>query len=85
MAQRGFKTRIWNEETDAILREMFPHYTMDDIAQRIGCSDTSVSNRAKKLGLKRSQDYNQHVFSGRYTYNKGLFKNSDLPLSQKKL
>lgn len=82
---RGFKTRIWNDETDAILREMFPVYTMNDIAKRIGCSDTSVSYRARKLGLKRSPDYNQHVFSGRYTYKKGIFKDSDLPLSQKKL
>ena len=74
MRHRGFQTKIWNEETDAILREMFPTYPMEDIALRIGCSDTAVSYRARKLGLKRSPDYNQYAFGGRYTHNKGRFK-----------
>ena len=64
MGHRGFQTKIWNEETDAILREMFPTYPMEDIALRIGCSDTAVSYRARKLGLKRSPDYNQYAFGG---------------------
>ena len=82
---RGFKTRIWNEKTDAILREMFPTYPLEDIAQKIGCSDTAVSYRARKLGLKRSPDYNQYAFGGRYTHNKGRFKESAMPLSKKEL
>ena len=58
---------IWNDEKDAILRELYPTTPCGDIAQKIGCSDYTVSLRAKKLGLQRAPDYNQYAFKGRYT------------------
>lgn len=66
MSARGFTT-IWNDEKDAILRELYPTTPCGDIAQKIGCADYTVSLRAKKLGLTRAPDYNQYAFKGRYT------------------
>lgn len=66
-------TNIWNEEKDNILRELFPTTPYIDIADIIGCCDVSVIHRAKELGLKRSPDYNHHIFKGRYTH-KGRYK-----------
>lgn len=60
-------TSIWNDEKDAILREMYPTHPCGDIASVIGCSDYTVSLRAKKLGLTRAPDYDQYAFKGRYT------------------
>ena len=67
MSVRGFTT-IWNDEKDAILRELYPTTPCCDIAKKIGCSDYTVSLRAKKLGLTRSPDYNQYANKGRYTH-----------------
>lgn len=66
MSAKG-STTIWNAEKDALLREMYPNSPCSDIAPLIGCSDYTVSLRAKKLGLKRAPDYNQYAFKGRYT------------------
>ena len=72
MAHKGF-TSIWDAEKDAILRRMYPTTPCGDIARVIGCSDYTVSLLAKKLGLKRSPDYNQYAFHGRYT-GRGIYR-----------
>ena len=66
MSTKG-STTIWNDEKDAMLRELYPTTPNDDIASVIGCSDSTVSMRAKKLGLQRAPSYNQYAFKGRYT------------------
>jgi len=77
MAHRGFETKIWNEERDAILRELYPTTPAVDIAEMFGCSDTAVSYRAKKLGLQRDPSFCRNNFIGRYT-GKGHYKPEDL-------
>lgn len=72
MSKKGL-SQIWNEEKDNILRELYAMTPCGDIADVIGCGAYTVSLRAKKLGLKRSPDYNQHIFKGRYTH-KGRYK-----------
>jgi hypothetical protein len=67
---------IWNDEKDAILRDLYPTTPNGDIAKVIGCSDYTVSLRAKKLGLTRAPDYNQYAFKGRYTHT-GRYRNYD--------
>lgn len=76
MSQRRFTT-IWNDEKDAILRKMYPTTPNGDIATVIGCSDFTVSMRAKKLGLARAPEYNQYTYKGRYTHTGRYKRNYD--------
>lgn len=66
MSKNG-STRIWNEHNLATLKELFPTTPSQDIADIIGCSDCTVLQKAKELGLKRDPSYNRNNFIGRYT------------------
>ena len=63
---------VWNEKTLKTLRKLWPKMTSGDIADIIGCSDTCVRDKARKLGLKRDPLF-RFQFTGRYT-NKGRFR-----------
>ena len=63
----------WNEDRLNILRSMYPTEPANDIAVLIGCSDSTVINKAKKLGLKRDPSFSSHNFIGRYTKNRGKY------------
>jgi hypothetical protein len=41
--------------------------TAGDIADIIGCSDCTVSLKAKELGLKKDKSFRTNNFYGRYT------------------
>ena len=61
------RTVIWNDRTIGILRRMYPTFTSGDIADVIGCSDTTVRNKAHELGLTKDPSFNQFEYVGRYT------------------
>jgi hypothetical protein len=70
------KSRIWNYETVAILRRLYPTTPAQDIADIIGCSDTTVHYKAKQLGIKRVPSFHRNNFIGRYT-GKGHYKDPE--------
>ena len=61
------KVRIWNEETLATLRRLYPNTPSGDIADIIGCSDVSVRNKAHELGLKKDPSFKTINYYGRYS------------------
>ena len=61
------KKIIWTESKLQYLIEHYPTDTANDIADVIGCSDFSVSRKAKELGIKKSTDFKRWNFIGRYT------------------
>ena len=61
------KSRIWTEENVKTLRKLYPTMTAGDIADIIGCSDCTVSLKAKELGLKKDKSFRTNNFYGRYT------------------
>ena len=63
----------WTWERLETLRELYPTTPANDIALLIGCSDSTVINKAKKLGLKRDPSFSSHNFIGRYTKNRGKY------------
>ena len=68
-----FSSKFWNERTVAILRELYPTTPAVDIADVIGCSDTTILYKARKLGLKRDPSFQRNNFIGRYV-KKGRYK-----------
>lgn len=60
-------TKIWTTENVRTLRELYPTMTAGDIADIIGCSDCTVSLKAKELGLKKDKSFRTYNFYGRYT------------------
>ena len=61
------ETKIWTTENVRTLRELYPTMTAGDIADIIGCSDCTVSLKAKELGLKKDKSFKTNNFYGRYT------------------
>lgn len=51
---RGSDCRLWDDETDAVIRALYHRETADAIAARIGRTKTQVYRRAVKLGVSRS-------------------------------
>ena len=68
-----FSSTIWNDETIAILCKLYPNTPAVDIADIIGCSDTAILYKARKLGLKRDPSFSRNNFIGRYV-KKGRYK-----------
>ena len=60
-------TKIWTAENVRTLRRLYPTMTAGDIADIIGCSDCTVSLKAKELGLKKDKSFKTNNFYGRYT------------------
>lgn len=48
--------KVWTEEQDAVLREMYAEHFAGEIAAIVGKSKSAVYGRAQKLGLKSSED-----------------------------
>ena len=64
----------WTEEKLEYIREHYPTEAASEIADAIGCSDTTVSVMAKKLGLTKSPDFHTWNYIGRYV-KKGVVNN----------
>lgn len=47
----------WNVDTDALLRELYPDFPTELLAQQFGCTLSATYQRAQKLGLKKSEAY----------------------------
>lgn len=57
--RRGWKTprEAWSPAQDAMLRELYPDTPTQQVARRVGRSLTSTYQRAKKLGLAKTDAY----------------------------
>lgn len=63
--------------TDAMLDYLRTHYADEpacDIADVLGVASTTVSNKARELGLVKSSSFDAHSYMGRYTHKYG-YKN----------
>lgn len=47
----------WDVDSDALLRELYPDFPSNLLAERFGCTLTALYQRAYKLGLKKSEAY----------------------------
>lgn len=51
--KRTFKRTLWTPDHDDILKERFHTDCLHDIASHIGCTCSTVSNHARRLGLRK--------------------------------
>ena len=65
------KRVVWTKEMLNYIREHYPNEPACDIADVLGVVDTTVSNKAKEMGLKKSPDFDKRKFCGRYTHKYG--------------
>lgn len=59
------KRRPWTDIEDRVMREFYPHLTGEDMADVLKRTPSSVFQRAKKLGLEKSQEFLASDRSGR--------------------
>ena len=62
----SYNRKNWTEEEIEYLKEHYPMTSATDLADVFHCSSTTVSNKAKALGLKKSPDFDTHKYIGRY-------------------
>lgn len=60
----------WTEEKLQYLREHYPTGTAQEIADVVGCSDTTVNVKAHELGIKKAPTFKKSDFHGRYLKKK---------------
>jgi hypothetical protein len=65
----------WTEEQLAYLREHYPTGTAFDIAEVIGCSETTVRLKAHALGIQKDPSFRRTNFIGRYV-RRGVIKDN---------
>lgn len=65
--------KIWTDEALQKLRDLYPTTPASDIADILGCTDSTILVKAKKLGLQRDPSFDTHNFIGRYTKNRGKY------------
>ena len=58
--------KVWTDEEISFLRENFPTMSAMDIAEKLGISNTSVSTKARELGLKKSPEWSKTLYYRRY-------------------
>lgn len=56
----------WTAEMLDCLERRYPTDSASDIADALGCSTSTVVNKARKLGIRKSQDFRRSDFIGRY-------------------
>ena len=59
---------IWTAEKLEYLRVHYADEPACDIADVLGVASTTVSNKAKELGLVKSSSFDVHRYMGRYTH-----------------
>jgi hypothetical protein len=60
----------WSETEITLLREMYPHYSLDYISNELDRSIGSVHNKAKDLRLKKSPQYKEWLkYTSAYNLN----------------
>jgi hypothetical protein len=71
---RRSAAEIWTEANVEILKDMFPTYPAQDIADAIGCCcQDTVRKKARELGLTKADGYSRDNFKYRFT-KKGRYK-----------
>lgn len=58
--------KVWTEEELSFLKENFAMMSAADLADRFGVSCTTVSKKARELGLKKSPEWNKGLYNNRY-------------------
>lgn len=58
---KGIKMPRWTEEEVARLCTLFPDMGNRDIAIRLGRSEKSVTSKANKLGLRKTEEHRRRV------------------------
>ncbi len=61
---------FWNDENVSVLVKMYPDSPLGDIADVLGCSQTTVGVKAKQMGLKKSPTYDTRRYCYRYVGRK---------------
>ena len=61
--------KMWTKAELDYLRRSYPTMSAKDIADYIGCSDTTVRNKAKELGLSKDPCWDKSVYYRRYVKN----------------
>ena len=56
----------WTEEKLRFLRENYPTRPSHEIAEVVGCSDSTVRIKARELGIEKSPEFRRSAFIGRY-------------------
>lgn len=59
----------WSEEMLCYLREHYADTSASDIADYLGISGTTVSNKARELGLRKSDSFSTKGYYKRYVRN----------------
>ncbi|WP_028521991.1 HNH endonuclease signature motif containing protein [Runella limosa] len=49
--------KVWNDELDARLRELWPRHKSAEIAEMMGMTQVAIQSRAKRLGLQKDRDF----------------------------
>ena len=60
----------WTEERLQYLREHYPTGTAQEIADVVGCSDTTVNVMARAMGIKKDPSFKKTDFRYRYVRRK---------------
>lgn len=60
------RRKVWSEEEIAFLKENFSHMTAIEIADRLGVSNTTVSTKARELGLAKAPGWSKALYHSRY-------------------
>jgi len=59
MTRKAYKRKLWTEQENSILIEMFADNYTSVICDKLNRSYSSVSNQAEKLKLKKSDNFMQ--------------------------
>ena len=62
----------WTEDMLSYLREHYYSECASDIADVIGCSSTTVINKARELGLEKDPGFRKINFAYRYARKPGV-------------
>ena len=79
----------WTDELVAKLKSLYPMHLDSEVAEALGLNYKSVRNKAKALGLKKGDGYEEYYkktqariryISGKYMRNSGQFKKGNKPV-----
>ena len=57
MAKRKLKSGVWSKDEVRQLKQMFQSTSTKQVAEKMGRDVNSVQNKARALGLKKTQKY----------------------------
>lgn len=67
----------WTDEQLDYMRKHFPTEPAVDIADVLGCSNATVGNLARSMGLKKSPDFRKSDYANRYVQRGGVIRKGE--------